>query len=72
MTGRGEVRAPVHLRENKAIPVEPIWVLGVEVHEFVKEDMSYRGHAHGSARMAGVGFRGGIDLGGHQWLTVQS
>jgi hypothetical protein len=34
-----------NLRENKAIPVEPIWVLGVEAHELVEKDVGNGRHA---------------------------
>jgi hypothetical protein len=50
------------LRENESVSVEPVWVLGVEGHEFVEQNMGRWGQAHGGARMAGVGFEGGIDL----------
>lgn len=50
------------LREDKSVAVEPVWVLRVESHEFVKEDMSYGCHAHRGTWMAGVGIESGIDL----------
>jgi hypothetical protein len=50
------------LRQDKSISVEPVWILGVEGHEFVEEDVGHWGHAHRSARMARVGLEGGIDL----------
>jgi hypothetical protein len=50
------------LRQDKSISVEPVWILGVEGHEFVEEDVGHWGHAHRSARMTGVGLEGGIDL----------
>jgi len=51
-----------HVREYKSIPVNPLWVLGVEGHEFVEEDMSGRRQAHGRSGMAGVCFERRIDL----------
>jgi hypothetical protein len=51
-----------NLRQDKSISVEPVWVFGVKGHEFVEKDVGHWGHAHRSARMAGVGFEGGIDL----------
>jgi hypothetical protein len=33
------------LRENKSIPVEPLGVLGVELHELVEENVGNRCHA---------------------------
>lgn len=53
---------PQYVRENETVAVEPIGVLWVESHELVPEDVGDRGHAHGGARMARVGFDGGIDL----------
>lgn len=50
------------LRKNKSVSVGPVWVLGIEVHEFVEQDMGHWGHAHGGARMADVGFVDSIDL----------
>lgn len=35
------------LREDEAIPVQPLGVLGVELHEFVEEDVSDRRHTPG-------------------------
>ena len=50
------------LREDESISVEPVRVLWVEGHEFVEENMSNGGHAHGRTRVAGVGLESGIDL----------
>jgi hypothetical protein len=50
------------LRKNEAITVDPIWVLWVESHELVEENVSHRGHTHGRARVARVSSDGGIDL----------
>lgn len=41
-------------REDKSVPVDPIGVLGVELHELVEKDMGNRGHSHGCTRVAGV------------------
>lgn len=37
-----------HLRKDESIPVKPLGVLGVEVHEFVEQHMGGRGQAHRS------------------------
>ena len=50
------------LREDKSIAVEPIWVLWIEGHELVEEDVGRRGHAHRGTRVTRVGSEGGIDL----------
>ena len=50
------------LRENEAVAVEPRWVLGVEGHAVAEQDMSNWCHTHGRTRVAGVGFKRGIDL----------
>ena len=52
----------LYLREDESIAIEPIWVLWIEGHEFVEQDMGNRCHAHRGARVAGVGSEGGIDL----------
>jgi hypothetical protein len=52
------------VREDETIPVSPVGVLRVEVHELVEEDVGDRGHAHGGTGVAGVGLEGGIDLEG--------
>lgn len=56
------LEAEKHLRKDETISVDPIRVLGVECHELVEEDVCNRSHTHGSARVARVGFGGGIDL----------
>lgn len=50
------------VREDETIAVDPAWVLWVEGHELVEQDVSYRSHAHGRSGMTGVGRKGGIDL----------
>ena len=50
------------VREDKAVAIDPIGVLGIESHELVEEDVGHRGHAHRGAGMAGICFEGGIDL----------
>jgi hypothetical protein len=52
-----------HVRENETITVDPIGVLGVEVHELVEENVGNGGHAHGGTGVARVGLGGGINLG---------
>ena len=54
--------ASMAVRQHEAISVQPVWVLGVEGHEFVEEDVGDRCHTHGRARVARVGLEGGIDL----------
>lgn len=51
-----------YIREDKSISVEPVWVLGVEGHELVEEDMGSWCAAHRGTGMTRVGFEGGIDL----------
>ena len=55
--------AAMAVGENETIAVDPVGVLRVEAHEFVEEDVSDGGHAHGGTGMAGIGLEGGIDLG---------
>lgn len=50
------------IRENETITVEPVGVLGVEVHELVEQNVSHGGHAHGGTRVTRVGLGGGINL----------
>lgn len=33
-----------HSRENESIPIQPLGVARVELHELVEEDVSNRGH----------------------------
>ena len=42
---RPECAAEDHLRENETIAVEPIGVLGVELHEVLPQDVGDRRHA---------------------------
>jgi hypothetical protein len=51
-----------HIRKNETIPVSPVRVLGVEVHELVEQDVGHRGHAHRGTGVTGVSLGGGIDL----------
>ncbi len=50
------------VREHKSVPVNPVWVLGVEGHEFVEEDVSGGREAHRRSGMTGVCFESRIDL----------
>jgi hypothetical protein len=59
------------VRENEAVAIHPIGVLGVESHELVEKDVGHRGHAHRGARMAGVGRKRGIDLETHAPLAIE-
>jgi len=33
-----------------------MWILGIEFHEFVKEDMGHGCHSHGRTRVSRIGF----------------
>ena len=48
-------------REHKAVPVQPIRILGIILHGLVPEDIAHRSTAHGHSRMAGLGLVDGID-----------
>jgi hypothetical protein len=50
------------LREDKSIAIDPIWILRVEGHKLVEQDVSHRSHAHGRSGVTGVGRIGSIDL----------
>lgn len=52
----------VTVGENKTIPVGPVRVLGVEVHELVEENVGHGSHAHGGTGVPRVGLEGGINL----------
>lgn len=58
------------LRQDETITIDPVWVLGVEGHELVKQDVGNGCHAHGSSGMTGVGFEGGIDLGEERLVNI--
>ena len=58
------------LRQDETITIDPVWVLGVEGHELVEQDMGNGCHAHRSSGMTGVGFEGGIDLGEEQLVSI--
>ena len=49
-------------REYETISIDPIRVRRIEVHEFVEQDVSNRGHAHWGARVARICLEGCIDL----------
>ena len=51
-----------YVREDKSVAVQPLRVLGVELHELVEQDVGDRRHAHGRTGVARVGVEGGIDL----------
>ncbi len=50
------------LREDETISIQPMWVLGIEGHEFVEENMSDWSQPHRGSGVAGVRLEGGIDL----------
>ena len=58
-----------YLREDKSIAVEPVRVLGVEVHEFIEQDVSCWGQTHGRTRMPGIGSERSVDLGGEEEIS---
>ena len=58
------------LRQDETITIDPVWVLGVEIHELIEQDMGNGCHAHGSSGMTGVGFEGGIDLDEEQLVST--
>ena len=51
-----------HVRENETITVDPVGVLGVEVHELVEQNVGHGGHTHRGTGVTGVGLGGGINL----------
>ena len=55
-------RILMDLREDETISVEPFWILWIECHEFVEQNVGNRCHAHRGARVARVRLVGGIDL----------
>lgn len=61
-----------NVRENKTVTVDPVGVLGIEGHELVKENMSYRCHAHRRTGVARVGRERGIDLYRGRWSVIGS
>ena len=60
-----------HSRENESIAVQPLGVLGVELHVLAEENMGNRSHAHGGTGMAGVAGEGGINLDGELASRMQ-
>ena len=52
----------VAVGKDEAVTVEPLWVLWVEGHELVEQDVGHWGHSHGRTRVARVGGERGIDL----------
>lgn len=60
------------LRQDETITIDPIRVLGVEAHEFVKHDVGNRCHTHGGSGMTGISFEGGIDLCEEEFISISS
>ena len=58
------------LRQDETITIDPVWVLGVEVHELVEQNMGNGCHAHGSSGMTGIDFESGIDLGEEGLVSI--
>lgn len=54
--------ASMAVGKDEAVTVEPLWVLWVEGHELVEQDVGHWGHSHGRTRVARVGGERGIDL----------
>jgi hypothetical protein len=59
------------VREHESIPVNPLWVLGIEGHKFVEEDMSSGSQAHGRSGMTGVCFERCINLEQRTQLVIE-
>lgn len=47
--------------QNKAIPVEPVRIFGVVLHDLVVEHMTHWGASHGETRVAGIRLLDGVD-----------
>ncbi len=60
------------LRQDEAITIEPVWVLGIKTHEFVEHDMGNGCHSHWGSGMTGVGFKSGIDLYEDELISIGS
>ena len=43
-------------RQNEAIPIEPVRILGVVFHDLIVENMTHRRTAHGQTRVTGISF----------------
>lgn len=56
------MRHGANSREDKSIPIDPVGVLWVELHELVKENMGNWGHSHGGTRVTRVRIRDRISL----------
>ena len=53
--------APVTRGQNKAIPVEPLGIFRVVLHDLVIEHVTHWGASHGETRVAGIGLLDGVD-----------
>lgn len=65
------LRGPAYLREHEAIPVRPLWVLGIELHELAPQDVGDRRHAPitPSARASASHTRASRFLHWSTWVT---
>lgn len=53
--------APVTRGQNKAIPVEPLRIFRVVLHDLVVEHVTHWGASHGETRVAGIRLLDGVD-----------
>jgi hypothetical protein len=60
--GSNSSRRVADLRQNEAITIDPVGILGIEGHEFIEEHMGDGSKTHRSSRMTRVGFESGIRL----------
>jgi hypothetical protein len=54
--------APVSIEQDEAIPIDLVWILRIEGHKLIEENVGDWRHPHGRARMARVRLERGIDL----------
>ena len=66
------VRGSKDSRKHKSVTVDPIWVLWVECHELVEQDVGNGRHAHRRTRVTRVGLGRGIDLCCKNFISVLS
>lgn len=57
-----QLQTRINSRENKSVPVDPVGVLGIELHELIEKDMRDWGHSHRRTGMARVRIRDRISL----------
>lgn len=49
------------VREHESIPVDPLWILGIEVHVLRKQNVGNGSHAHRGTWVPRLGLGGDID-----------